>query len=132
MRKFAVSALGGLIIVVGAALLVLPGPGALVIVLGLAVLAKEYPWAKRRLDLVRGKVVAAAEASVAGPLRLTGALLSAAAVIAGGIVWGIVDELPMSSWWTAGTVIAGGLLAVATVIWAALIRRRDRSPPATA
>jgi hypothetical protein len=127
VRKFAVTALGGLIIAVGAALLVLPGPGALVIVLGLAVLAKEYPWAKRRLDRVRGKVVAAAEASVAGPLRLTGSLFSAAAVVVGGVAWGVLDELPFSSWWTAGTVIAGGLLAVGTVIWAALMRRRDSS-----
>lgn len=127
MRKFGITALGGLIVALGVALLVLPGPGALVIVAGLAVLAKEYPWAKRRLDKVRDKVVAAAEASVAGPLRLTGSLLSGAAVIAGGIVWGIVDELPMSSWWTAGTVIAGGLLAVATVAWAALMRRRDQT-----
>jgi hypothetical protein len=105
---------------------VLPGPGALVIVLGLAVLAKEYPWARRRLDAVRGRVVAAAEASVAGPLRLSASLLSALAVVVGGVIWGIVDELPLSSWWTAGTVIAGGLLAQGTVIWAALIRRRDQ------
>ena len=126
MRKFAVTALGGVIVAVGAALIVLPGPGALVIVLGLAVLAKEYPWAKRRLDQVRDKVVAAAEASVAGPVRLSASLLSAGAVITGGIAWGIVDELPMSSWWTAGTVIAGGLLAGATVVWAALMRRRDQ------
>jgi hypothetical protein len=126
MRKFAVTALGGLIVAVGVALIVLPGPGALVIVLGLAVLAKEYPWAKRRLDAVREKVIAAAEASVAGPVRLIGSLLSACAVIGGGIAWGILDDLPFSSWWTAGTVIAGGLIAMATVIWAALLRRRDQ------
>jgi Putative transmembrane protein (PGPGW) len=126
MRKIAVTALGGLIVVVGAALVVLPGPGALVIVLGLAVLAEEYPWARRRLDAVRGRVIVAAEASVAGPWRLSASLLSAAAVICGGVLWGVVDELPMSSWWTAATVIAGGLLAGATVIWAAVMRRRDR------
>jgi len=126
MRKVAITALGGLIVVIGAALIVLPGPGALVIVLGLAVLAKEYPWARRRLDAVRGRVVAAAEASVAGPFRLTTSLLSAGAVIAGGVIWGIADGLPMSSWWTAGTVIAGGLLAAGTVIWAARMRRRDQ------
>lgn len=126
MRKVAVTALGGLIVAVGAALVVLPGPGALVIVLGLAVLAKEYPWARRRLDEVRDRVIAAAEASVAGPWRLSGSLLSAAAVIGGGVLWGILDELPFSSWWTAGTVIVGGLLAAATVIWAAVIRRRDQ------
>jgi hypothetical protein len=126
MRKVAVTALGGLIVVVGAALVVLPGPGALVIVLGLAVLAKEYPWARRRLDAVRARVVVAAEASVAGPLRLSASLLSGLGVVIGGVIWGMVDELPLSSWWTAGTVIAGGLLAQGTVIWAALMRRRDQ------
>jgi Putative transmembrane protein (PGPGW) len=126
MRKVAITALGGFIVAIGVALVVLPGPGALVIVLGLAVLAKEYPWAHRRLEAVRGGVIAAAEASVAGPLRLSASLLSGLAVVAGGIIWGMADGLPLSSWWTAGTVIAGGLLAQGTVIWAALIRRRDQ------
>jgi hypothetical protein len=34
----------------GVAMLVLPGPGILVIIAGLAILAKEFTWAERTLD----------------------------------------------------------------------------------
>lgn len=46
--------LGGvLLLVVGAAMLVLPGPGILVIVAGLTLLAVDYVWAKRLLATAR-------------------------------------------------------------------------------
>ncbi len=42
-----VAVVGFLLLAVGAALLVLPGPGLLVIAAGIAVLALEFPWAER-------------------------------------------------------------------------------------
>ena len=42
-----VAVVGFLLLSVGAALLVLPGPGLLVIAAGIAVLALEFPWAER-------------------------------------------------------------------------------------
>ena len=39
----------------GVALLVLPGPGILVVLAGLAVLASEFPWARRALHWVRAR-----------------------------------------------------------------------------
>jgi uncharacterized protein (TIGR02611 family) len=47
---------GSALLLVGAALLVLPGPGLVVIVGGLAVLATEYTWAKRPLNAMRARV----------------------------------------------------------------------------
>jgi len=44
---------GFTLLVVGAALLVLPGPGWLTIALGLALLAGEYVWAQRMLDRIK-------------------------------------------------------------------------------
>lgn len=63
VRKLAVSVGGAALILAGVALLVLPGPGLLVIVAGLALLATEYAWARRRLDQVRGHLVKAGAAA---------------------------------------------------------------------
>jgi tellurite resistance protein TerC len=54
-RKVAVLVAGSLLVGVGVAMLVLPGPGLLVIPLGLSLLATEFPWARRLLDKFRDK-----------------------------------------------------------------------------
>ena len=41
---------GGALLVAGLAMLVLPGPGLLVLAAGMAVLAVEFPWARRMLS----------------------------------------------------------------------------------
>ena len=53
LRRPIVTLVGVLLIVVGVVLLVLPGPGLLVMALGLAVLATEYPAAQRLLDRIK-------------------------------------------------------------------------------
>ena len=50
---------GVLTVVAGAALLVLPGPGALIIFIGLGVLATEFDWAQRILHQARDRAHAA-------------------------------------------------------------------------
>ena len=52
-----IGVLGGTIIVVGIILLPLPGPGWLVIFLGLGLLATEFEWAERLLAFARDKVL---------------------------------------------------------------------------
>jgi uncharacterized protein (TIGR02611 family) len=59
-----VTALGGVIVIAGAAMLVLPGPGWAVIFLGLAVLATEYAWAHRLLVFTKDKAQGAASAAL--------------------------------------------------------------------
>jgi uncharacterized protein (TIGR02611 family) len=49
-KRIAVSVVGGALVIVGLVMLVLPGPGFLVVALGFAVLATEYVWASRALD----------------------------------------------------------------------------------
>ena len=48
-----VAVLGGALLLLGLALLVLPGPGMLVIPLGLGVLGLEFAWARRWLVVVQ-------------------------------------------------------------------------------
>ena len=52
-RKGGITVAGLGLLAAGVAMLVLPGPGLAVIVLGLAVLATEYDWAARLLAEVR-------------------------------------------------------------------------------
>ncbi|GJM11231.1 MAG: hypothetical protein DHS20C11_35070 [Lysobacteraceae bacterium] len=49
MKRTLVTVVGVLLILVGLPLLLLPGPGLVVIILGLAVLGVEYAWARRRM-----------------------------------------------------------------------------------
>jgi len=51
-----VGIVGVTIVAVGVVLLLLPGPGWLIIFVGLGVLASEFEWAGRLLTFARGKV----------------------------------------------------------------------------
>lgn len=53
IRRVAVAFVGGTVVAVGVAMLVLPGPAVLVIPAGLAILATEFHWAGRLLHRVR-------------------------------------------------------------------------------
>lgn len=46
---------GGIVIALGIMMLVLPGPGIIVILIGVAILSKRFSWPKRVLDWVREK-----------------------------------------------------------------------------
>jgi uncharacterized protein (TIGR02611 family) len=52
-RKLAVLLVGGSVLALGVALIVLPGPAFLVIPAGLAILATEFLWARRLLRYVK-------------------------------------------------------------------------------
>jgi uncharacterized protein (TIGR02611 family) len=56
MKKFYVALIGGTIVVLGVVMLVLPGPGLLVIAGGLALLATEFLWARRALRSAKSTV----------------------------------------------------------------------------
>jgi uncharacterized protein (TIGR02611 family) len=53
VRRVIVSVVGATILLIGTALLVLPGPAFVVIPVGLAILATEYAWARRSLKKAR-------------------------------------------------------------------------------
>ncbi|HZR04822.1 MAG TPA: PGPGW domain-containing protein [Candidatus Udaeobacter sp.] len=53
VRRVVVSVVGVTVLLIGIALLVLPGPAFIVIPVGLAILATEYAWARRWLKKVR-------------------------------------------------------------------------------
>jgi uncharacterized protein (TIGR02611 family) len=53
VKRVIVSVVGATVLLIGIALLVLPGPAFVVIPVGLAILATEYAWARRWLRKVR-------------------------------------------------------------------------------
>ena len=55
-RKIVVAVVGGTIIMIGIAMMVLPGPAIVVIPAGVAVLALEFAWARRWLRIVKERV----------------------------------------------------------------------------
>ena len=54
-KRIGISIAGGVLVAAGLLMLVLPGPGILVIIAGLAVLATEYVWAQRALNYAKRK-----------------------------------------------------------------------------
>jgi hypothetical protein len=53
IKRIVVGGLGGTVLALGVALIVLPGPAFLVIPAGLAILAMEFAWARRWLRSAR-------------------------------------------------------------------------------
>jgi tellurite resistance protein TerC len=52
-RRIAVAVVGGTVLAIGVALIVLPGPALVVIPLGLAILGLEFAWARAWLRKVK-------------------------------------------------------------------------------
>lgn len=54
-KKVVIGIIGGTVLLLGIALIVLPGPAFVVIPVGLAILATEFAWARRYLDKIKEK-----------------------------------------------------------------------------
>ena len=52
VKRVIVTVIGATVLLIGIALLILPGPAFIVIPVGLAILATEYAWARRWLRIV--------------------------------------------------------------------------------
>jgi uncharacterized protein (TIGR02611 family) len=61
-KRIAVTIVGFAVLLAGVAMLVLPGPGIVVIIAGLAILATEYVWAERMLAEAKRRAMQAKDA----------------------------------------------------------------------
>ena len=64
-RNIIALAVGSTVLILGVAMIVLPGPGLVVIPLGLAILAAEFVWARRLLTRLREEVRSVAGSTIA-------------------------------------------------------------------
>lgn len=124
---------GGLLLLVGIALLVLPGPGLLLVLGGLLVLANGFPAAQRFVDPVERRAMHAAEESVSSPLRMAFSIGTGVVLIAAGVVWWVVPRLPLGGWPTGASLILSGLilLGLLVVSYRRVQAHRAASPDAT-
>lgn len=76
---------GTVVSLAGLFLLVLPGPGLVVLAIGLAILAQDVRFAQRLLDRVRARIPSDAEGNVSKPLLYGGLVVSFVAVC--GSLW---------------------------------------------
>ena len=56
MKRLIVAVFGMTMLVIGVAMIVLPGPAIVVIPVALGILATEFAWARRLLQMVRERV----------------------------------------------------------------------------
>jgi tellurite resistance protein TerC len=59
VRKLIIALIGGTVLLIGVALIVLPGPALIVIPIGLAILATEFAWARRAVSKAKAMVAKA-------------------------------------------------------------------------
>ena len=127
-RRIILESLGWILVVVGIAALVLPGPGLLAIFAGMALLATQYEWAERRLEPVRRAALQTAADGVKTWPRIIMSALFSLCIIAAGIVWGIHPAVPSwwplaNKWWliggwgTGATMIGSGIIALGMIIY---------------
>lgn len=119
VKRVGLGALGGVLVLVGAALLVLPGPGLVVVLAGLILLSRAIPAVAGFVEPVREQALQAAEASVTSAWRIAGSVLAGLGLFAAGVVWGLraLPWLPFAGWSTGSSLILSGCVLFATLVW---------------
>ncbi|AQS65842.1 PGPGW domain-containing protein [Streptomyces pactum] len=117
IRRASLGTLGAVLVVIGVALLVLPGPGLLLVFAGVVLLARAIPALDRFVAPVRGQAMRAAEESVSSPWRLAGSALVGLLLVGAGVVWGLVPRVPYSGWATGASLIISGCVLFALLAW---------------
>jgi Putative transmembrane protein (PGPGW) len=118
MKTVAIAVLGGLLTLAGIALLVLPGPGFVLVAAGLAVLATRFQWARKPLDYAKDKAADGIEEVGKSPWRAAGAVLAALVLVVLGVLALAGVHLPFINALSAVVLILSGLFLVGTVIYA--------------
>ena len=110
----------------GLMMLVLPGPGILVVFIGLVVLATEYTWAERVLERTRSRAVDATSRLHASRAARISAATSATALVTGGAAIAVI--LDNHRYVGLGVLVAG--LGTLAILLPATQRLLDRATPA--
>lgn len=126
MKRLAVAVIGCVLLLVGVALLVLPGPGFVLIAGALARLATQFEWAKRPLDYAKDKASVGIEEVATSKFRASLAVVCALGMVAIGVVELAGVRLPHLNALTAVMLILSGLFLVGTLVYA-VVRARSNA-----
>jgi uncharacterized protein (TIGR02611 family) len=127
-KRVVLETLGWVLVLGGIAALVLPGPGLLAIVAGLALLSQQYEWAERRLEPIKKRALEAAADGVETLPRILLSCLGVVFLVGLGVLWGLQPEVPGwwpidEKWWLPGgwgtgvSLIISGVLALALIVY---------------
>ena len=115
----------------------LPGPGFVIVVLGIAVLATQFDWAHSLLHRTRDKAWEAQKAAVETWPRLLTTFASACATIGVGLTiimiedvrWPVLDSFIDTFWTnvTGGCVVATGTIVIVTTVAAVWLHRKEEA-----
>ena len=124
-KRVVLEVAGWLLLLLGIAALVLPGPGLLGVFGGLALLSQQYDWAERRTEPVKLRALKAAAEGVETWPRIVLSLLGVAALAACGVLWIVSPAAPTwwpldDFWWLPGG-LPTGLTQVASAVIAAVL-----------
>lgn len=112
VKKVGVFIVGFAVVAAGIALLALPGPGVLVIIVGLLILATEFDWAQRGLDVV-------VERAAGATSKLQDSANGRRALAASGVLMigaGITLSIVSPSWIVAGVSLGfAGAIGLCTL-----------------
>lgn len=138
-KRLVLETTGWLLLLVGIAALVLPGPGLLGVFAGMALLSQQYEWAERRTDPVKYRALKAAAEGVATWPRVVVSLLGVVFLVGFGVLW-IMDPPPPAwwplseFWWLPGALGTGitqiGSAVIALVLIGYSFRRFHGHPEA--
>jgi uncharacterized protein (TIGR02611 family) len=128
VKRYLVGAAGFLVVAVGVVLMPLPGPGVLIVLAGVLILATQFEWAERRVDQVKDAALRGAADSVKSWPRLVMSVIGVIWLIGFGILWGVHPASPSwwpidDKWWLYGgwgpgaTLILSGVAAGAVLVY---------------
>ena len=128
MKTAAIAILGSVLLIGGISLLVLPGPGFVLVAAGLTILATRFEWAKLPLNYAKGK----AEQGIRGVqqhwLHASVAVVSAVALGGVGVLVLAGVDIPFLGTFTAIVLIVSGLTLLGTVLYARFRPQPDQRP----
>lgn len=135
-QRTGVEIVGWILVPLGIFLMPAPGPGTLVLVFGISLLARRYVWAQRLLGPLERRAVEAAKFGVATWPRIAFSFMGGVWLVVAGFIWwrspeipefsilsiGFGPQLPAHGWATAiglwaSALAAWGLLAYSVVRW---------------
>jgi cation:H+ antiporter len=125
-RRAAVTLVGVVLLAVGVVLLVAPGPGLIVVALGLLVLGTEYEWARRRANSTLRRARDAADRAAERPAALAGTAAFGVGIVLLGVAMAVVEELPGGGLSAGLSLVVSGVVTLATLAWAVRRRRSAR------
>jgi ABC-type uncharacterized transport system permease subunit len=118
VKRAVVAVLGTVLTLGGVALLVLPGPGFVLVAVGLSVLATQFAWAARPLDYAKGKARQGVDEVATSRLRAAFAVVCALALLVVGVLAIAGVDLPFVNVVSAVLLVVSGLFLLGTVVYA--------------